>query len=70
MFFYINRVNDGDAFIVATSDLTKRGVNRCNTCAHPGNGFYTVKENFKTLPSSYIVPKGSPLSVSIYTQKN
>ena len=64
-FFDFNRVNDGDAFAVVSSDNSKLFVNNCPTCTHPGKGLYTLKEKLMTLPSSYIVPKGSPLLASI-----
>ena len=70
MLFDINRTNDGDAFLFTTNNAIKLNVNHCPTCTYPGNGFYKIKENLKTLPSSFIVPKGSPLMASIqYEQK-
>ena len=67
MFFDILMANDGDAFSFTTTDYSKLNANECTVCTHPGKGLYQIKENFKHLPSSYIVPKGSPLAVSAYT---
>ena len=64
MFFDIPRVNEGSAFYSTTSDEFKLRVNDCPGCTNSGNGFYMIKEKLKTLPSSYIVPKGSPLMAS------
>ena len=64
MFHDIPRANNGDAFLCNSLDFFKLHVNECPTCTHPGKGWYKIKEKLKTLPSSYIVPKGSPLSVS------
>ena len=67
-FFIFNRVSDGDIFNAGTLDSFKISVNDCPSCTHPHNGRYKIKENLKSLPSSYIVPKGSPLSASTYIE--
>ena len=65
-FVFFDRINDGVAFGVGTSVAQKLYVNECprNECTHPGKGWYFLKENLKVQPTSYIVPKGSPLLAS------
>ena len=67
-FVFFDRINDGDAFGVGTSVSMKLQVNECpgNKCTYPGKGWYFIKEKLRVQPSSYIVPKGSPLLASTH----
>ena len=65
LFILIFRINERKGLIIANLLILVLNINECDTdiCTHPGNGWYHVKEHYKTIPSSYVVPKGSPLQV-------